>query len=92
MAIKYYRVKETNFLWVKGAIVTNATSEGQYKPAEEHGLWDYTEHNGNEYISARIIENNPDWFERVYPISGLRKIVYKLRDEAQAALQEQYTD
>ena len=83
MSTKFYRVIKDNFLWEKGAILQNTASgsTGQgYQPISD--IWDTTEHNSTEYISAKIIESNPEWFERVYQINLLSKTVYKLKAEA----------
>lgn len=58
---KYYRVTKDNFLWKEGAILKG---DDGYRPIED--MWDTTKYNSTEYISAPIIENNPEWFERVY--------------------------
>lgn len=89
---KYYRVKQDTFLWHKGAILkdTEKGSNGGYSP--ETDIWDTTEHNGNEYISAPIVENNPDWFERVYPVNLLTKIVYKAKAQAREHFEKNHTE
>ncbi len=78
---KYYRVKKGTFLWEKGAILKNVNkgNEGGYVPVSD--IWDTTEYNKNEYISTRNIENNPDYFERVYKTKMLTKFGYKLKEE-----------
>lgn len=87
---KYYRVTQDNFLWEKGAILKHSaendivSSRGGYSP--ENDIWDITEHNGTEYISAPIIENNPDWFERVYEVKGVSKVLYKTKSAAKEYL------
>ena len=62
--IKYYRVKQDNFLWKKGAIISTSDEPG-YKPVEN--IWDNTPCNGTEYVSSNIVEheNNSVYFERV---------------------------
>lgn len=87
---KFYKVIKTSFLWEKDAILkyTNSGSDGGYEPISD--IWDTTEHNGGEYISSRIIENNPDWFQRVYSIDLLTKTVYKTKEEAKVILNKEY--
>lgn len=87
MAVKYYRVKQDTFLWEKGAILSS-NSDG-YVPTNE--VWNKFE-DQNEYISHNIVEKNPDWFERVYPINLLSKVVYKLRAEAKEHIAKEHTD
>lgn len=79
---KYYRVKKTTFMWDEGAILS---SEGNgYRPIED--LWNHVELD-TEYITDHIIENpiNKDFFERVYPIGKLEKMVFGNKKQAQAA-------
>lgn len=78
---KYYRVKEDNFLWKKGAILTNPPSSNGYYPIED--IWDNTPCNGTEYISKQIIEHeqNAKYFERVYLQSGVVRSIYRTADQ-----------
>jgi len=74
--MKYYRVKKDTFLWEEGAVLK---SDGNgYRPMED--IWDTTPFNGSEYISDKIVENNPDWFERVYT-DNLEKMVFKTKEQ-----------
>lgn len=73
---KYYRVKQDNFLWEKGAILKQDGSG--YTPIED--IWDKTEFNGTEYISTKIIESQPEWFERVYT-DNVEKMVFKTKEQ-----------
>lgn len=70
---KYYRVLKDTFLWKEGAILENNVNNGNgYTPIED--IWDAegltfqkkTTNSTGEYISAVVIENSPEWFERVY--------------------------
>lgn len=87
---KYYRVKEDNFLWLKGAILSDECDSDGYKPVDE--LWDATEVNGNEYISRRIIEapENEKYFERVYVVSKGKRVVYMVKEKAREAAAKYY--
>lgn len=95
MADKFYRVKKDTFMWDEGAILQlnkdlkslNISQSGGYMAIDE--LFHATEI-GEEYISANIIENNPEWFERVYPVSHLTKVVYELKDKAKEMLARNY--
>lgn len=93
---KYYRAKQDSFLWVKGAILVSYKELGScmesYRPVDDTDIWDTTEFNGEECISAPIVEKNPDWFERVYPVNLLSKIVYKLKAEAQEMMSKEVSE
>lgn len=80
---KYYRVKEDNFLWKKGAILKKEEDENGYAPISD--LWDTTEVNGTEYITAKIVEapENAKYFERVYEMSKGKQAVYLVKEKAQ---------
>ena len=76
---KFYRVKQDNFMWKKDAILTDQ-DKGQYVAIED--IWNSCDSITNEYISARIIEdeNNKDYFERVYP-ETVKGSFYRTKDE-----------
>lgn len=80
---KFYRVKKDTFLWHEGAVLqrNDQGDDGGYSPISD--LWN-TEANDevNEYISASNIENNPEWFERVYEASKFGKLVYVSKEQA----------
>lgn len=87
----YYRAIKDSFLWREGAILMlcgNEGTEGGYRPIED--IWDSTEYNGGEYISSRIIENQPEWFERVYPLKNDGKIMFATKEEAKEAYKNQF--
>ena len=84
---KYYRVLKDNFLWEVGAILEEGRSG--YQPVDE--VFCKTEHT-SEYITNGIIENQPEWFERVYKIDGLTKATYVLKDKARELLKRDYQE
>lgn len=86
MANKFYRVIKENPLWQVGAILEN--KENGYFPLDGSDIWDMTDVNGCEYLSARIVEISPDYFQRVYPINLISKTVYKLKEDAKAYFEE----
>ena len=84
---KYYRVKQTNFMWDEGAILEHSHQHGNsggYQPIED--LWNHVDL-GTEYISAHIIEDegNSEFFERVYPLGKLEQRLFGNKKQAQAA-------
>ena len=56
-----YRVLKDNFLWKKDAILKKASYSG-YKAVDDLLTLPNT---GDEYISSRIVENSPEWFEPI---------------------------
>lgn len=89
---KFYKVIKTNFLWEKGAILTNDADDGKgYSPVSD--IWNVIEDSGrDEYISDVFIEKNPEWFERVYSVNLLTKTVYKTKEEAKTLLNKEYKE
>lgn len=82
---KFYRVLKESPLWDEGAIISDETygSGNGYKAIDQVYVHDKCEH---EYISSPIVESQPDWFERVYPVNLVSKTVYKLKAEAKEIL------
>lgn len=57
-----YRVLKDNFLWKKDAILKkNYDGDGYVAVDDLHTL----PNTGSEYISSRIVENSPEWFEPI---------------------------
>lgn len=57
-----YRVLKDTFLWKKDAILKKNYEGNGYVAIDEL----YTlPHTGEEWISSRIIENSPEWFEPI---------------------------
>lgn len=84
---KFYRVKQTNFMWDEGAILERDEKlglNGGYYAIDD--LWDRVD-TGDEYISAGIVEapENAEFFERVYPLGALEKKLFGTKKQAQAA-------
>lgn len=81
---RFFRNKTGNFLWDEGAIVSNEHDEDGYKAISN--IWDHVGLDG-EYITAKIIESpdNADFFEEVWPIGKLEKMVFGNKKQAQAA-------
>lgn len=57
-----YRVKKDNFLWKEGAILTKNYDGNGYESIDD--IFDMP-NTGTEYISSRIVENSPEWFEPI---------------------------
>ena len=78
---KYYRVIKDNFLWENWAIL-------KFNPQLWNGKWGYNPIDDiwaknstvwNEYITAPIVESNPEFFQRVY-CGNLERMVFVTRD------------
>lgn len=91
MANKFYRTTKASFLWDEGIIIENSVVLGSevkgYQPVDNVFRNKYVP---GEYVSSKIVENNPEWFEEVYPVSFLTKTVYKGIDEAKESIKKMY--
>ena len=83
--MKYYKVIKENFLWEIGAILSNSVSDG-YVPIDDI----YKKHEGGEYITSKIVENSPEYFERVYKVDLATRVLYEVKDKAKELLNKQY--
>lgn len=80
--MKYYRVIKDTFMWEIGAILgENAHGSSGYVGIED--IWDKHK-NMDEYISKHIVENSPEFFERVYT-DNVEKMVFKTKEQLKEA-------
>jgi hypothetical protein len=84
MSKKYYKVIKDNFLWEEGGILEydeklSASGKGGYQVIDS--LFKKHE-DSNEYISADIIEDSPDFFERVYKVDLATRVIYETKEKA----------
>jgi hypothetical protein len=81
---KFYRVIKDLPAWDAGAILKKNENEN-YKTISD--LWDTeaSEKCTDYYESAKIVENSPVWFERVYEVSVLGKAKYLAKADAKVA-------
>lgn len=82
--MRYFKVIKENFLWDIGCVLRPCTNG--YSPIDDL----YKKHDCDEYISTKIVENSPDYFERVYKVDLLTKTVYVLKDKAKELLSKDY--
>ena len=85
--MKYFKVIKDNFLWETGAILKSNSSGDGYVPVDDI----YKKHDGNEYITSHIIEESPEYFQRVYKVDLVTRVVYEVKDKAKELLTKQYT-
>ena len=79
--MKYYKLLQELPIWEKGAIVHQKDINSSYSLTDEiyfkgpKGTEDYME--GKE-----LVENCPEWFQRVYKIDMLTKVLYETKEKA----------
>lgn len=83
---KYYKVIKENPLWEVGAILSDVDEPRGYMPIED--VWN--KHDIlTEYLSSKIVEGSPDFFERVYK-SLADKMVYLTKEQFQKAFDKKF--
>lgn len=81
---KFYRVLKETALWEKGAIISGGDGDS-YRPVDPVFVKDIDGVNESWNEGAAAVENQPEWFERVYEMHGLKKMAYGTKKQAQAA-------
>jgi len=90
---KFYKVIKDHPMWEVGCIISNKTDGDSYYPV--HGdmylkdIKGVTErwHEGDD-----LVENQPEWFQRVYEVDVLGKVKYLAKDAARAAYEQLYKE
>lgn len=85
---RFYKNLKENFLFVKDAIISDEKNNSGYVPIDP--IFYTTDRTTSEYISREIIENLPEYFERVYPIGELKRRFFGSKIQAQAAAKALY--
>lgn len=91
---KYYQVIKDTPAWEVGAIIQQGTGDESKRYYAISDLWDTpaaTECT-NYYEAASVVENAPDYFQRVYEISVLGKAKYLVKDQAKKAHDKLYKE
>ena len=93
MTTKFYRVKQNVPSLDAGAIIK--FDGDRYTPVND--LYNteagdlIVEKNGRITFNSIAVEKSPEFFERVYEVKLLSKIVYKLKAEARELFQKEHT-
>lgn len=87
---KYYRLTKDSATHKKGAIFQK--KEVNYSAISD--LWDEESlKNGVSWAECpAVIENSPEWYERVYELSLLGKTKYAIKEIAQKRYEETYRE
>lgn len=88
MSKRFYQVQKDTFLWGKGAVLSR-NEDGSYSPINEI----FNKHEDvNQTISGEIVENSPEFFERVYEVNLLNKVIFKTKELAREFMAKDYTE
>lgn len=80
MSVKYYRVLKDTPLLRAGAIISDVETTRGYTAISD--VWDSIEGLEGYWEGVYLVENSPEWFERVYETSFLGKVAYHTKDKA----------
>lgn len=90
MATRFYKVLKATPAFEKGAILTGDSS---YAPTKTLFMTEAAEAHSGYCEVKSVVENSPEWFERVYEVlnaNGGKQ--YLTRDKAQALALKDLTD
>ena len=87
---KYYKVIKENFIWEVGAIITNENDSSGYEPVEE--IYNVHPDAVDEYISSSVVENSPEYFQRVYKVDLVTRTVYEVKEKAKELLSRSFQE
>lgn len=87
MTTKYYRVVKEHPAWEIGAVLVSEEAKKRYSPLND--IWDKHESSNGWVEGAELVEVS-DWFERVYPIGKLEKMVFGTKEQARKAIESFY--
>lgn len=88
---KFYQVMQDTYLFKKGAVLSNKDNSIQYKAT--HDIWNVEGNDalnkfmaGEPSITAEVVENSPEWFNRVYSKRSITGIYYVTKEKLRELL------
>lgn len=88
--MKFYKVLKDNFLWEEGAVLKQTSEDDNFSGYKQVDDIFCKNELTTEYISKQIVENQPDWFVRVYPVNLIKKTLYLCKEETKKMLLKEY--
>jgi len=86
--MRYYKVIKENFLWEVGAILDTSANSNGYAPIDD--VYVKHEDNAKEYISSKIVEDSPEYFQRVWKVNLATRVIYETKDKAKELIEKQF--
>lgn len=90
---KFYKVIKDHPYWEVGAVISNEDGDDEKKNdyAAINDLWvKEVKDLGNPEEYKAVVENRPEWFERVYKVTVLKQAKYLTKEAAKKAHEELY--
>lgn len=89
---QFYKVIKDHPMWDEGAILSNEEDSDRYYPIDEVFVKDIEGISSSWYEGGKLIENQSEWFQKVYPITGLKKKIFGTREQAKATAAALYEE
>ncbi len=97
MRDKLYRVNRATPAWEEGAIIKK-NDNGDYQAIND--IWNVSGNDefnkfmekGTYHEVAEIVENSPEWFERVYKVSSLKGMLYVVKGKMKEIMSKTAVD
>lgn len=91
---KFYRVVKDHPMWEVGTILHNVDEHGapspNYYPIDELFVKDIEGVDFSWREGGELVENQPEWFERVYKVSILKQAKYLSKEAARKVHEKLY--
>lgn len=87
---KFYKVIKDHPTWEVGAILSNQKDSDRYYPISDLWVKDIEGVDENWYEGKQLVENQTEWFTKVYEHKLIGKVKYLSKSEAQKLYKEQY--
>ena len=91
--MRYYKIIKDHPLWINGAIISNNKEDSDnYFTINEIFCKDIPNIPNIEtwYEGKEIVENSPEFFERVYKVEDSKNIFYKTKEKALKFIQDKF--
>ena len=91
--MRYYKIIKDHPLWINDAIISdNRTENNNYYPIDEIFYKDVPNIPNIEtwYEGKEIVENSPEFFERVYKVEDSKNIFYETKEKALKFIQDKF--
>lgn len=85
---KFYKIIKDHPVWEVGTILE--LRDGRYYPIDDLYVKDIKGVNSDWCEGSDLIENQPEWFERVYKVNVLKQAKYLAKDAARKVHEELY--
>lgn len=91
--MRYYKIIKDHPLLINDAIISdNRTENNNYYPIDEIFYKDVPNIPNIEtwYEDKELVENSPEFFERVYKVEDSKNIFYKTKEKALKFIQDKF--